>query len=200
MGEVRVARGLARATVTSAGLLSVAHYDGSAWDTAKTYVVDYGGGDHDSLGGWVTVLRNSPETATVRFGLDVDPGATLSPAPYLDLTLHRGAYHVEGYYWAGASGALGFRRSSVEAATALTGAIRATANDASGNRFIAGLAPATTNDLTNGYVNLTSAATGTSFMIGSEVGGSGAAGGNTAQNIVYQWLAAVKSRQLIVAR
>jgi hypothetical protein len=85
-------------------------------------------------------------------------------------------------------------------ATAITAGIRATSNDASGNRFLLAIPVGTTNDLVTGGVRLTTAATRALVGIGSEVGGSGASGSFTAQNQVYRFLGATFETVNVVGR
>lgn len=196
---VRVSNGLLRVSISSAAVLSVTPYDGSAWDTAKTYALDYGAGNHSALGGWVTILRNDPQKVVVRFGLGFESTPTTSVQPYIDVALGRGERHVELLApWGGDTS--GIARSAVEAATALTGGIRATSNDADGHRYVLALPGATTNDLVNGSVKRNGAGSDTPMMVGVELTGSSAADADTAQNLVYEYLGIVGAVQRIAAR
>ena len=133
------------------------------------------------------VLRNDTEQVSIRLSY----GFAGSDAPTLDVSLRRGARNVQ-CFWSRpeSSAAYGVFRASVEAATAITGGIRATSNDAGGNRYVLSTPSAKTNDLTKGGMYLSSGATSFNFMIGMEVGGSSATNDETAQNQVYQYMAA----------
>lgn len=189
--QFRLSNGFVR--VTDAGdasnaSLNVSHYDGSTWETAKKYYVT-NNSSAISTGPPVaiTVLRNSTEQVAVRLTYGFAGSDTMT----LDVSLRRGARNVE-CYWSRPeySLAYGVFRASVEAATALTGGIRATSNDAGGNRYVLATPSAKTNDLTNGGFYLSSNATSLTFVIGMEVGGSSATNDETAQNQVYQYMAA----------
>ena len=181
----------------SAGQFDVAHYDGSQYDTAKTFKINGSttAGDVSAFH-HLAVLRNGPEATTVRLGLQNPGGQTASA----DVTIRRGSRWVQVLITSGVSDTWGIKRSSAEAATELTGGIRATANDASGNRFLLAIPVGTTNDLANGGVRLTAADTRVLVGIGSEVAGSGASGSFTAQNQIYRFLAATYETVVVVGR
>lgn len=181
----------------SVGELDVSHYDGSAYDTAKTFKIN-GSTTAGDVNGFhhMAVLRNGPEATTVRLGLK-NPGGQTANA---DVTIRRGSRWVQVLITSAIVDTWGIKRSSTEAATALTGGIRATSNDASGNRFLLAIPVATTNDLVNGGVRLTSAALRALVGIGSEVAGSSASGSFTAQNQIYRFLGATYETVNVVGR
>lgn len=185
----RLSNDLVRCRVASPGSsmdLLVSHYDGSQWDTEKRYTLTIFGQSLAST--WraasVTVLRNDNIECVIRIAMLVGTNPWL-----IDLSLRRGSRFVEGYMSTGASGTCGVKVTTVEAATALTGGIRATSNDAASNRYVLSSPLGVTNDLVNGGISIASVST-FPFMIGSEIGGSGAASQSTAQNQVYQYMAA----------
>lgn len=189
----RIANGLVRVTVSST-TISVSHYDGSAWDTAKAY----------TLGGVTPtapllasvpstrVIRNTPEEVVVRCVLKME--ATVS-STVMDITLRRGCR------WAAFSLASNYtsdwyiNTSPNEAGTALTGGFRATATDAAGNRYVVGALAAQTNTLANGRLKLTTAATTFQFVIGSEVGADG-----SGQDMLNQYAQTVVENHRVVLR
>lgn len=195
----RLSNGLVRVTATGAGgSFSVAHYDGTQWDTAKDFGVGYYAGFFTGLGVWqtVSVLRNSPEVCTLRLTSTVTLHTDVEYT--VDISLRRGSRTVEGVIGGTAAGMIGV--ATPEAATALTGGIRATANDASGNRYVLAIAGTTTNDLVNGTVRQSAGAAPTSFMIGSTIGGGAATGMDTSQNQVYLYMAAQGEKLTVVSR
>ena len=67
-------------------------------------------------------------------------------------------------------------------------AVRDSANDGDGNRWIVAAADVATVDTTNGGLDMASAASH-SFMLGFEIGGSGADSDNNANALCRQYLA-----------
>ncbi len=67
-------------------------------------------------------------------------------------------------------------------------AIRDSADDGDGNRWVIAAADVSTVDTTNGGLDMASAASH-SFMLGFEIGGSGADGNNDADALCRQYLA-----------
>lgn len=195
-GLVRVAPSVTTGALNCGCDLSVSHYDGSQWDTAKRYTFTLATVPLASALQFTqfTVLRNDPAAVSIRLSVEVSNLAWL-----LDLTLRRGSRFVECRWTLSTAGAVVVAVSTVEAATALTGGIRATSNDAAGNRYVLAGAQATTNDLTNGSIT-SGSVTSYDFMIGSEVGGSGAGGMETAQNQIYQYMCAQSETYRIVGR
>jgi hypothetical protein len=119
----------------------------------------------------------------------------------LDLSIRRGARYVECLFiGSGPLGQWGVGRTATEAATAITGGIRATANDAAGNKFVLASPRATTNDLTEGRIYATGALTGSwPFMVGCDVGGA-ASLPLSSQGLIYQYMAAQGETQRVTAR
>jgi hypothetical protein len=165
------------ATTTSAKTeLSVEHYDGSQWETAKVWQLTEDASytavaqAPNELG----ILYNRSDAVAVRVGF-----GTVTDLRTLDVSLRRGVRYLECV----ASGVVtpGVRRGTNEAATALTTAcgLRATSNDAGGNKYVVAT-PLTLagTDTTIGAIRV---ATGTfPFMIGLAVGGTvGTAYGET---------------------
>jgi hypothetical protein len=97
-------------------------------------------------------------------------------------------------------------RDTNEGSTAITptGAsgdvgIRATSNDADGNRFILYSPQTHTNDTTAGGVSVASTQI-IKFAIGFEIGGSGATGADTAAELAHQYFGYVDERVRAVWR
>lgn len=198
----RISNGMIRVigNSTTGSQLDVQWHNGTSWSATKSFEVTYGGAAYTGYGvapRSVHILRNSPERVTVRVMVN-----TVA----IDLSIRRGSRTVEvGVALVDGISTLahGVKRTSVEAATALTGGIRATSNDGDGNRYVitAGGSGAITNDLVNGRMYLSgTAATSWQFGISSEIGGSGAAALNTAQSQVYQYMAVWNETLRVVSR
>jgi hypothetical protein len=201
----RLSNGLVRVTPNATpGKIDIAHWKGAAWAAAKTYKITASG----LVNGWtaVTVLRNSTEECVLR--LSCTTTGDVIPT-YLDISLRRGDRLVRmnlSIQWNTANFAAVYR-DATEAATAITygavtlGGIRATANDADGNRYVLlSYQGGTTNDLVFGGLTLTAGQKTMDIGIGSEIGGSGAAAIDTATAIANQYLAAQAESQRIVSR
>lgn len=178
---------LVRVTPAASATLSVDAWDSGAW-AAKTWNVSVAGSGA-SLGApdAVTVLRNDYELATVRLVWDRAPGRAV-----LDLTVRRGARTVEGYLQTGAASTLAVYLGSAAAGTspASAGYVTATANDSDGNRYVAVSARSFTALTVQGGLQKTSTRT-LDFALGVAFGGSAAQSGDTAANLVSQYLMAM---------
>jgi hypothetical protein len=164
-----------------AGVLSVGAWTSGAW-AAKTWDVLIGG---TTLGvpTAATVLRNEYETIVVRLlWTQASPGRVTA-----DLTIRRGSRLVELYIQPEFSTTIKVVRQVTEAGTAGTGYVRATSNDANGNRFVVGSAKTFTNDLTLGGISVSSSVAMDAF-IGVELAGSSAVSGDQAAQLYAQYL------------
>ena len=178
----------------AAGRVDVAHHDGTAWETAKTWRVQDRGAD---ISAWshVTLLRNDPEEVIVRL-----TAHTAAEVPhYLDLALRRGSRFVSGYLSLATAVALKVMLATAEAGTAFTGGVRATADDAGGNRYVIGSAKTHTADTTTGGLSIASG-TVLDFFLGSEIGGASAAVGDQAAALLNQYLGYVSADDRPVIR
>lgn len=199
----RLSNGLLRITpVSGSSDLDISCYDGTQWDNAVRF--DFGYDVATFFAGFspyvaVTVLRNSPEAVSIR--LSAPPAFKIGNLHTVDLTLRRGARMVEVCM----SSDVGFKgrikMTTPAAATALTGGIRGTSNNASGNRFVLSTPLSFTSDMVNGGLYNTSASTSVPLAVGFEVGGSGATETiETAQSLIYQYHAALSERQTLRSR
>lgn len=202
----RITNGRLRvAPSATAGRLDVSVYDtsGAAWETTtfKLYT-STGGSDIDAILTFA-ILRNSPEEVVVRLGLQESITAVV-PTKFrhtLDLTLRRGEHHVECYWTTEQGSVLGYvKPNTVTASTTLTGGIRATSNDAAGNRYVIYTPRGKTNDLVNGGLNLTAAATSFPFCIGIEYGGSGSSYPNDAAGLSDEYFGAYSGLFQVLGR
>jgi len=167
----RISNGLMRVTI-SGTTISVAHYDGSTWDTAKLWTIG-GVAPTAPLLASVTsarVIRNTPEEVIVRVVPKMEATAS---STVVDISLRRGCRWAAFSLTSNYASDWYINTSPNEAGTALTGGFRATATDAAGNRYVVGGLAAQTNTLANGRLKLTTAAQTFNFVIGSEVAADG---------------------------
>lgn len=196
-GFVRVMPAATTGAANSGCDISVEHYDGAQWDTGKRYTFTLETVALASAKSFsqVTVLENNTACVVIRLAVEDNDRAWL-----LDIRLRRGSRFIECRWSLSSTGVVVVARDSAEAATALTGGIRATSNDGGGNRFVLASPQATTNDLVNGRITSSAGVTAYDFMIGSEVTGTSATGQATAQNQVYQYMCAQSETYRVVGR
>lgn len=172
--------GLVSVKVNGPGQLDVRAWTGGAW-RSKLWTINDGTGL--GLPASATLLRNDLGNVIVRL---LWAGATTGRLT-LDITLRRGARFAELYFRRNASATLSLARSATEAATAGTGYLRATANDADGNRYVLGSAQAFTGDVVNGGISKAATTTLDAF-IGVAAAGSTAVAGDQPDNLRDQYL------------
>lgn len=177
-GLIRVSKS-ADATAT----LDVEHFTGGAWHT-KTYDVQQDGNTITDLLA-VTVKRNDPSEVVVR--LLADPAGGAIGRTVLDLSLRRGARHLSCLLQRHAAATLKVQRHTAEAATDIAGGIRATNDDADGDRYIIASSKTVAKGLTQGSISKT-AVTLFDFAIGVEADGSLAQAGDVAADVINQYL------------
>jgi hypothetical protein len=154
------------------------------------------------------VFRNSVEEVIIHLGCTVNFGINWGRVG-VDLALRRGDRIVRGFLSSDSQSNWQVARNTTEAATAITygavtlGNIRATANDGDGNRYVLITDQTATpvSDLGNGSLTQNAATNNTfDFGIGSEIGGSGAAHPNWAQDLAQQYIATQIEEQRVVIR
>lgn len=200
----RLTNDLIRVTPSStAGRLDISIWDGSAWDTAKTFkfTTTDTGSIVDRFSSF-NIIRNAPEEVIVRVGLGdniTGTAASLSRL-YLDISLKRG-WAMADCVWNSDRSILGVVGvNTVEAATAVTGGIRATSNDAAGNRYAMFTPVAKTNDLVNGTITLSTPGTQWAFGLGLIQNGSGATSSFDATALSNDYFGVYSESQTIVGR
>lgn len=184
---------LLRVMAGNDGTFLVSAWDASGWKSQKEFRVTVAG---TPLTGQpeVTILRNDPEEAAVRFTYDTTTGRTT-----VDLSLRRGSRFVSGIVKRHGAANLAVELVGAETGTAITGGVRATAADADGNRLV--LASARTVTVSTNPIRVTrNAATSLDFMVGHEIDGSTAQAGDTAADLVRQYLGSTGERVRIVKR
>lgn len=195
------------------GRLLIAWYDGTQWETEKQFTIvgdeppnpvmlPLRAGEAKQFN-TVSILRNSPEMCVIRLSLGFPDYGIEASRTFMDLSLRRGDRSLRvilqnqpDYFpnkWE-------IRRSEAEAATLITGAIRATSNDAGGNRYLI-MTPGTfTTDLTQGQVSTPSGTALGHFGISMEIGGSSAVDTATAPELVNQFFGSQVERLVVASR
>lgn len=213
-GNWRLNNGIIRVgpSATTSGHLTVGIYTGSGWESTDFYVGYYSGswatngkvaystyyaGNGDIA---PTVLRNSLDEVSIRFKSPPFAKTGTSAGGVIDLTLQAGAalFSIGGS--ALDSQKWGVAVSTAAGATAITGGLRLTSNDAVGNRWVILSAPASTNDTTNGIRYLTSAATSFTFGVGISLNGSSALTGDAETDLADQFYGAAVMSTRAVAK
>lgn len=206
VGAVRLSNGLLRVTLGATGELSLAIYNGSAWESASsTFKFSVGHGEvlvDLAQPSAVRVIRNSPECCVLRVAfMDNTVSPTYVDSVSIDFVLRRGQFIVDCHWLS--TNMVGARVAAVTpfAATSIytNGYFRQTSNDANGNRLVVGGPKVLTSDLTNGSYG-TTGALGMTFMVGVELDGSLSVEPNRAADLVAQHLGQIPATQRVVVR
>ena len=198
---VVLSNGLVRAKITGS-TLTIEVYDSGSWVTTSatgwTMIASSGsiGSNTVDLGAapTVAVLRNSPESASVRV---LGAGTKeLSPTGrvWIDLEVKRGSMLVTVVTKCDATAAWSLASTNAVAGTSINGGVRETSNDANGNRLIV-VGNGTARDTSNIGVS-----GGTAYGIGVELGGSSATDAAAAQQVAYEWFMGRSETQQVVLR
>lgn len=173
---------------------SMLWHDGTAWESFKTYrITGAGGGEYGYGPVLLQIVRNDVNVVAVR--LFFGQSATPAEQAWLDMTIRRGARHVE-FRWHSAtrSDDWGVQPTTANAGTAHTSGLHAASADASGNKWILTTPRAVTADTVNGRIWLSVTAANFPFMIGAEMAGAGG-GFDVFTSQVYQYFGAVSTAQ-----
>lgn len=195
-------------TGVSDGRLQLQTFSGGGFGAAKKFKLDWNAATTIPKWHMVTIIKNTPEVVVVKLVRDAETSPPSAFRHELDITLRRGAIYASCYYYyTGAAVTLRVGRDSAEAATAITPtgatavmAIRATANDGDGDRYVVGAARTHTQDTTNGTITITTARQTHDFFIGAEPGGSGAGANDQADAMCRQYLAWISEHVRTVRR
>ena len=196
----RLSNGIIRMTSTTGfsssatGTFEIWDNGAAAWETQPAFGWTSNGGP-GNLGPRAiikapVIVRNSPEQVTVRI-----QSSRISET----WSIQRGAHFVTGnVYDPAASAGYEIGLSGV-AGTSITGGVRETSNNGTGNRMVFATAAARAADTANTQVQHNASPwTSQTFMVGCELAGSSAATGNAAADLVDQFIGAVAWRQRIV--
>ncbi len=142
-----------------------------------------------------SIVRNDPSAVIVQLVRDADEAPPTDSRHWLTFTLRRGMPFVRCHYTYSSAVPLTVDRATTDAGTSVTPtgatsamAIRDAANDGDGNRWVLAAADTAAVDTTAGGLDMASAASH-SFMLGFEIGGSGADSNNNADALCLQYLA-----------
>lgn len=204
-GQIRFKPGQSAGVSTGRILMEV--FDGTAWSTSKAFAVLFAGTTVVPKWHYVTIVRNTPEVAILRLVRDAEEAPATTHRHTLDIHLRRGSrYATFNYHFSGGAATWKVQRDSAEATTAITptggssvAAVRATSNDADGDRFVLGSQHDTTQDNTQGGIEFVSTRF-YSFFIGSEINGSSAAANDQADALILQYMGAVYEQVRAVPR
>lgn len=202
----RLSNGLVRMRPNENGF-GLSCFDGTTWSPETIFTGTVGG---SSLGGTVLatslrVLRNSPEECIIRLPVAI-PSALAGALGVgtirvdIDLAVRRGERTIRVFLASTEAEEFGVEAVNTTASTALTGGIRATSNDSNGDRFVLATPQTVTNDLTQGGFALSSPEATFAYAVGFEVGGSGAATDDVAQQLAFQYHAAHSERVVVASR
>lgn len=199
----RISNGIVRLTSVTAyngaGKFEVWDNGSAAWESVDIWfhngTSNYGGPGNLAVRSQVrcpVVIRNSPEEVVIK----------VQTARIAETwTIQRGAHLVvcHAYDPRGTDQyGIGFSQASGVAGTSITGGIRETSNNASGNRMVFACDKVMTKNTSNTYLYPSSTTSSVSLMVGVELGGSGAGVGDTAADLVDQFIGAVSWRQRVV--
>ena len=193
----QLSNGFIRVACNASQVLTIEAHNGTSWSTAKNYwfkaknaVATYI--DLEAFT-QIQVLQNDPARVSIMLvsALNYTGGNYVSAS--VTISLRRASRVVEivgdyGYQF-GAT-AMQFYQSTAETGVALTGGVQANANDASGNRFVIASSGGTdvTTSGTAGVRDINN------WGVGLSIGGSGASAPERAQDIAYQYFAALGER------
>lgn len=205
---MRIGNGLVRATFHTDGVITSEIFDGTVWESSTSFsLLDNATNTWLAEGGW-RILRNDAAGCTIRTSASSD--ANDYPQT---VTLHveRGRMmfeiFVDNMFYAVASQtdiawSLQLRANTVTPATALTGGIRQTSNNAQGHRWIMMSPHAVTNDLVNGRITIAaqSAPLIAQFGLGWELNGSASTSTETAAQIAVQYFGVTGTHPRVVSK
>ncbi len=205
-GLIRVTPGVT--SEVSNGRVEIACFDGTVWDTAKAFrFIFEPSTTNDTLDLWhfMTVEHYTPEKTVIKLIRDAEEAPASTHRYELDIHMRRGfpfvAWHMK---WTGAATQFKIAPNTNEAATAVTptgalaaAGISATANDASGNRYMMATPLAHTADTVNGGLTFASVR---EFwgLLGYEINGSAAAANDLAGPLILQGFARLEEEQRAV--
>lgn len=191
-----LSNGLIRiAPLASGQTFTVTTYSGSAWGTAKTWIVRRNGATLTGAA-HVTITRNDPSTAAIRLTWDHAPGRST-----MDLLLKRGARHFEMVLrshsvleWQVDDGSSGNGDYTTLTSGGYSTAVNA---DADGNKWAIGTPVARSS---TPYLGLYSVVPVFPAFVGVVKGGASAVAGDTAAHINAQYLGTPTEVERVVRR
>ena len=202
-----ISNGLVRAKITSAAL-TVEVYDSGSWVTTSatgwTMVATSGtiGANTIDLSAadTVAVLRNSPEACSVRVLAAATKELSATGRVWVDIGVMRGSMVVTVVPRCDRLVVWSLASANAVAGTSINGGTRQTSNDGNGNRLLVVGAGDTRNTANVGVSESTNLTYSRAFGIGVELGGSGATGAASAQQVAYEWFMGRAESQRVVLR
>lgn len=162
-----------------------------AWVSARGHLLVINGGNVNTKPE-VTVIRNDPEEVVIRLSYAQTTGRVT-----IDLGVRRGARVVTGVAKRHSAADLALQVDHGEAHAAVTGGIRASTADASGNRLVVGSVTGSSGAGTPGNV-FRLATRSLDFFVGHEVGG--AVAGDLYTDLLAQYRGHTGERARVVQR
>lgn len=162
----------------------VSCFDGTTWDATRWNLTVGGSGTSGQITEFdaVSVVRNDPEVCVLRL-----VEATAPTRITVDVTVRRGSRVVECLLRSGSSHVNFLWLDTTQTltdSTVASGYVVASADDAAGNRVLAGSMDAVTFVAGRGFYN---SSTSIVFYVGAVVGGGAAQPGDTAADLVAQY-------------
>lgn len=188
--------GIIRVTPGSGSTINVAVWAGAWQGVDWNASITASGSTPITTWNSAAIVRNDYEMVTIRLTGNRNLGRV-----QLDLSLRRGSRFVETVLKVNTAATLAWYRPTTEPGTApaSAGYVSATADDAAGNRYVIGAAKAfTPNTAVGGLYG--SAVRTLSAMIGSVAAGGSATAGNTAADLMAQYLIAYSETVTAVRR
>lgn len=181
---------------TTTGRLLIDVWDGvSAYESQKDWAFNDSADTTIGEFSFMSVVRNDPEAIIIRLSAEWTAAGFLARHT-IDLNLRRGSplVYINWHHGAAVNSSMKIVRDTAEAGTVFNGfssgaavGLRATADDAGGNRYILVCPNTHTNDTTNG--GMTRASTNLlKVAVGFEINGSTAVTHNDAPRVADQYL------------
>lgn len=188
-----LSNGLISLTARASGF-AFAYYNAGVWETAKDWNFLLGGVTVTAPTA-VSVIRNEFELVTLRLMWNRTPSGRI----VADVTLRRGSHFVDMVLKSNTAGTLELRRATAEAGTTASGFVRATSNDAQGDRYVVGSARTFTANTGTGGLSKAST-TRLDVMLGIEMNGTTAIAGNAGADLMAQYLGSPSQTVVAVKR
>lgn len=186
--------GLVRVVSYQQGL-SVSCWSGGAWSSPKLVTFGINSVDYNAElpKPDLTIIRNDPEEVIIRLGYEMTDAGRVT----VDLSLRRGARVVTGWLKRHSSASLSVTSFVNEPFGVVTGGIRQTTADASGNRWVIGSSKTVFTD--PGWPFISRTGTELDFFVGHEVGDP-AASGDAYADLLAQYLGGTGELARVVRR
>ena len=196
--------GLVRLTSGATGNeFEIDAFDGTAWGNSKTFKLrGLAVGDVSIVGARVamTVLRNSPNVVSIRVAHTGNLGTSYFTVT-VDITLRRGMrmFDISVATSDGTTTKWGLANQDSEAASAITGGMAATAEDADNQKYVVAIAPACS--VSSDGLYLDTAASSATFGLGITGSSTGSdTAFTTTSSLIAAWYASLSETQRVVDR